>query len=254
VDSGHLENPPTQAVSANGDAERVADLPDAELTRRVRLQDHDAFEILYQRHAGPVYSVARSVLRDEAVAEEVVHDVFLNLWRQPHSYEPSRGNFQGWLLRVARNRSIDLIRQRRDVPFPTSHGGDDGDAVDGMTWIPDPDPDPADQAVSTTTGEAVREALTTIPREHRILLELAYFGGLTQREIALKVNRPLGTVKTQMRTSMRRLADVLRAERSPTSADTPIYVDTVGKGDESRGSGRERQSSHAQLPNEGRPS
>jgi RNA polymerase sigma-70 factor (ECF subfamily) len=227
-------------------------MTDADLTRRVRLQDHDAFATLYQRHAGPVYSVARSVLRDEAVAEEVVHDVFLNLWRQPQSYDPSRGNFQGWLLRVARNRSIDLLRQRRDVPFPTSHGGDDGDAVDGMTWIPDPDPDPADQAVSATTADAVRGALGTLPREHRILLELAYFGGLTQREIALKVNRPLGTVKTQMRSAMRRLADVLRTERGTTSADAPIYVDTVGEGDETLGPGRGRRQSHAQLPNEGR--
>lgn len=239
---------------ANGGGEQIADVTDAELTRRVRLQDHDAFAALYQRHAGPVYSVARSVLRDEAVAEEVVHDVFLNLWRQPQSYEPSRGNFQGWLLRVARNRSIDLLRQRRDVPFPTSHGGDDGDTVDGMSWIPDPDPDPADQAVSTTTAETVREALKTLPREHRILLELAYFGGLTQREIALKVDRPLGTVKTQMRTSMRRLADVLRGERGPTSADAAIYVDNVGKGDETLGSGRGRRQSREQLPSEGRPS
>lgn len=238
----------------NGDVDHVVDVTDAELTRRVRLQDHDAFQALYQRHAGPVYSVARSVLRDEAVAEEVVHDVFLNLWRQPQSYEPSRGNFQGWLLRVARNRSIDLLRQRRDVPFPTSHGGDEGDAVDGMSWIPDPDPDPAEQAVSTTTAEAVRGALLTLPGEHRILLELAYFGGLTQREIALKVDRPLGTVKTQMRTSMRRLADVLRAERGPTSVDAPIYVDTVGEGEESLGSGRGRRQSHAQLPSEGRSS
>ena len=254
MQSGPLENPHSHAPVANGDGEHIADVTDAELTRRVRLQDHEAYAALYRRHAGPVYSVARSVLRDEAVAEEVVHDVFLNLWRQPQSYEPSRGNFQGWLLRVTRNRSIDLLRQRRDVPFPTSHGGDDGDAVDGMTWIPDPDPDPADQAVSETTAEAVRGALKTLPREHRILLELAYFGGLTQREIAIKVDRPLGTVKTQMRTSMRRLADMLRGERSLTSADAPNYVDTVEEGDESLGSGRGRRQSHAQLPSEGRSS
>ena len=249
--SGPIETSQPQPPLANGDGEHFVDVPDAELTRRVRLQDHEAYAALYRRHAGPVYSVARSVLRDEAVAEEVVHDVFLNLWRQPQSYEPSRGNFQGWLLRVTRNRSIDLLRQRRDVPFPTSHGGDDGDPADGMTWIPDPDPDPADQAVSATTAEAVRGALQTLPREHRILLELAYFSGLTQREIALKVDRPLGTVKTQMRTSMRRLADVLRGERGPTSADAPIYVDTMGVGDESVGSVRGRRQSHAPLNNEG---
>jgi len=254
VQSGSPEGSPPSPLLANGDAEHTADVTDAELSRRVRQQDHEAFETLYRRHSGPVYSVARSVLRDEAVAEEVVHDVFLNLWRQPQSYEPSRGNFQGWLLRVARNRSIDLLRQRRDVPFPTSHGGDEGDTVDGMTWIPDPDPDPADQAVSTTTAETVRAALKTVPREHRILLELAYFGGLTQREIALKVDRPLGTVKTQMRTSMRRLADVLRVERSPTSAGAPAYVDTLGQGEETLGSGRGRRRSHEQLPSEGRSS
>ena len=236
----------------NGDARLDVDVTDAELTRRVRLQDHDAFALLYRRHAGPAYSVARSVLRDEAVAEEVVHDVFLNLWRQPQSYEPSRGNFQGWLLRVARNRSIDLLRQRRDVPFPTTAAGGDGDPVDAMSWIPDPDPDPADQAVSTATGEAVRGALLTLPPEHRILLELAYFGGLTQREIALKVKRPLGTVKTQMRTSMRRLAEVLRAERPGTSAVTVGYVEDVGTGEAALGSQPARRHRRETLPSEGR--
>ena len=237
----------------NGGSQPLIEATDAELTRRVRLQDHGAFGALYERHAGPVYSVARSVLRDEAVAEEVVHDVFLNLWRQPQSYDPARGNFQGWLLRVARNRSIDLLRQRRDVPFPTSHAGGEGEPLDSMSWIPDTDPDPADQAVSTTTAEAVRGALRTLPREHRILLELAYFGGLTQREIAIKVNRPLGTVKTQMRTSMRRLAEVLKGERPPTSADASSHVGTVGSGVEAttveRG-GPRRSQTH---PSEGRP-
>jgi RNA polymerase sigma-70 factor (ECF subfamily) len=213
--------------SANSTPRYSANTPDAELMHALRGQDHAAFQLLYERHVSAVYTVARSVLRDAEMAEEVVHDVFLNLWRQPHAYEPSRGNFQGWLLRVARNRSIDLLRQRRDVPFGTLYNPDTADASDPSSWLPDPDLDPADQAVATTTAEAVRRALRQIPAEHRVLLELAYFGGLTQREIALEVDRPLGTVKTQMRTSMRRLSELLRGERSEQSVVGGGHVERV---------------------------
>ena len=214
------------AMAASGSGTRYsAETPDAELTRGLRGGDHGAFRMLYERHVTAVFSVARAVLRDEAVAEEVVHDVFLNLWRQPQSYEPSRGNFQGWLLRVARNRSIDLLRQRRDVPFGTLIDPEASEGADPAAWLADTDPDPADQAVAVTTAEAVRRALASIQPDHRILLELAYFGGLTQREIALKLDRPLGTVKTQMRTSMRRLAELLREEREPQSGVLAPNVD-----------------------------
>lgn len=213
------------AAASESGTRYTAETPDAELTRGLRAGDHGAFRLLYERHNTPVYSVARAVLRDEAVAEEVVHDVFLNLWRQPQSYEPSRGNFQGWLLRVTRNRSIDLLRQRRDVPFGTLVDPEASDGADPAAWLADTDPDPADQAVAVTTAEAVRGALTSIQPEHRILLELAYFGGLTQREIAERVNRPLGTVKTQMRSSMRRLAELLREERDPQSGGRALNVD-----------------------------
>lgn len=184
---------------------------DVELTRRLRHGDAEAFAALYDRYSSAVYGLTRTILRDDRLAEEATHDVFLGLWQQPHAYDASRGAFVAWVLRVARNRAIDLLRRRREQPFATTVTDDGSPGVDGATWLIDPDPDPAEQAVSATTRHEVRAALADLPPDHRRLLELAYFGGLTQRQIAAHLDRPLGTVKTQIRTAMRRLADLLLA-------------------------------------------
>jgi RNA polymerase sigma-70 factor, ECF subfamily len=181
---------------------------DAGLAMRIRQGDHDAFRALYERYASAVLGVALSVMRDREAAEDVVHDVFLGFWRSPHSYEPGRGSFPAWLLRVARNRCIDLLRKRREVTFGAAQQHVDGEPVDPTHWIADPDASPEIQAVAGTVAGDVRAALMSLPEDHRLLLELAYFGGLTQREIAERVHKPLGTVKTQMRTSLMRLAKV----------------------------------------------
>lgn len=181
---------------------------DASLALRIREGDHDAFRALYERYSSAVLGVALSVLRDREVAEDVVHDVFLGFWRSPYGYEPGRGNFPAWLLRVTRNRCIDLLRKRREVTFGSTQQSADGETGDPTHWIADPDPSPETQAVAVTVADEVRAALMSLPEDYRLLLELAYFGGLTQREIAERVNKPLGTVKTQMRTSLMRLAHV----------------------------------------------
>ena len=198
---------------------------DAELTRRLRQGDADAFAALYDRHAAAVHGLTRSILRDDRLAEEATHDVFLGLWQQPHAYEASRGAFIAWFLRVARNRAIDLLRRRREQPFATAPTDDGGPGADVASWLVDPDPDPAEQAVVATTRHDVRAALASLSPDHRRLLELAYFGGLTQRQIAALLDRPLGTVKTQIRTAMRRLADLLVAS-DPSLAQPPPAPDT----------------------------
>jgi RNA polymerase sigma-70 factor (ECF subfamily) len=195
-------NPPTQ----NGQDPLPAD--DNRLALRVRQGDHEAFRALYDRHGSAVLAVAQSVVRDRATAEDIVHDVFTGFWRNPHTFEPSRGHFVAWLLRVTRNRGIDILRKRRDVAFANAPASADGEPVDPGHWLQDPDPSPETQAVSTGLAGDVRAALRSLPDDHRMLLEMAYFGGLTQREIAERLNRPLGTVKTQMRTSLKRLANV----------------------------------------------
>jgi len=170
---------------------------------RLRAGDGDALAALYDRHAPAVHGLARAVLRDDRLAEEVTHDVFLGLWHHPQAFDPARGSFPGWLLRVARNRSIDLLRRRREQPFPAT------DVTAGVAWLVDPDPDPADQVAASLVREDVRAALTHLAPDHRRLLELAYFAGLSQREIADRLNRPLGTVKSQIRAAMHRLAELL---------------------------------------------
>ena len=191
----------------------------------MRAGDHEAYRSLYERYSGPALGLAQSVVRDRSVAEDIVHDVFLNFWRNPEAYEPTRGQFVAWLLRVIRNRSIDFLRKRKPVPLGGVTVPGRAEVEDASSWIPDKDPLPDQQAVTTTLGEDVRRAMQDLPADHRRLLELAYFGGLTQREIAVKVGKPLGTVKTQMRTSMMRLARMTAIQELATSTEAQEFVD-----------------------------
>ncbi len=182
---------------------------DAALMARVVQGDRDALGELYDRHAPAALGLMVPILRDRRLAEETVQDVFLNLWQHPGTYDSQRGAFGGWILRVARNRAIDVLRKQRERRFADFSAGEDGGPLDPATFLVDPDPDPADQAVTSDVGDRVRAALATLSQEQRETLELAYFGGLSHREIAERLSRPLGTVKTQIRTGMQRLAQVL---------------------------------------------
>jgi RNA polymerase sigma-70 factor, ECF subfamily len=185
---------------------------DAELMASLGEKNPDALAVLYDRHAAAVFGMARTILHDRRLAEEVGQDVFLLIWQHPSLFEPSRGAFGGWLLRVTRNRAIDLLRKKREQLFADGPTGDDGQALDPASWLVDPDPDPGDQASAAMTRIEVGRALGHLTDDQRQLLELAYFGGLTQREISERLGRPLGTVKTQMRTAMQRLAALLANE------------------------------------------
>jgi RNA polymerase sigma-70 factor (ECF subfamily) len=199
-------------VIARGPAANAAPpraFSDSELMARLTSGDADALAALYDRHAPAVFGLTRSVLHDSRLAEEATHDIFLRLWQRPEMYEPKRGPFIGWLLRVARNRAIDMLRKDHEQPFLPAPGMDEGQALDPITQLVDPDPDPADQATELLQKEDVRQALSRLTPDQRRLLELAYFQGLTQREIANTVGRPLGTVKTQIRTAMQRMASLL---------------------------------------------
>lgn len=176
--------------------------------RRVAARDEDALAVLYDCYAAQVNGLALSILRDPARSEEVTHDVFLRIWQQPAAYDPARGTFAGWVSRIARNRAIDLLRQCRE----TSIGGKESDV---LLRVPDPAPDPAEETMIHLPREEVRRALDELPTEQRRLLELAYFTGLSQRQIAERLGRPLGTVKSQIRAAMRRLADRLASPELP---------------------------------------
>ena len=172
---------------------------DAALMERLRGHDRDAFAMLYDRYASAVHGLALMVLRDAALAEDVTHDVFLRVWQRPEAFEAGRGAFAPWLMRVTRNRAIDLHRRRRAQP-------ESAPADDVGRWALDPEPDPAEQVITGQERRQVREALAELAPEQRRLLELAYFGGMSQSQIAASLERPLGTVKSQIRAAMRHLA------------------------------------------------
>ncbi|MEZ4571025.1 MAG: sigma-70 family RNA polymerase sigma factor [Thermomicrobiales bacterium] len=201
-ESGRTDRTPSdaRAIERQNAAQDAA--LDAELVRRVADGDHDALSTLYDRHGATVYSVALSVLRDPKTAEDVTQDVFVTLWTQPDRFNPDIGRFAPWFYRVARNRSIDIIRQRKREVMP-----DEPAVFDLMLGASDDSP--ADDVVERSQADRVRAALRELPDEQRRLIELAYFGGLTQSQMSSHLNIPLGTIKTRVRTGLHRLRELL---------------------------------------------
>jgi RNA polymerase sigma-70 factor (ECF subfamily) len=186
---------------------RTTDTDDEVLVQRVVARDAEAFARLYDRYADLVYSVALRVLADPALAEDMAQDVFLRLWRTPTAYDATRGRFVSWLVSVARNRAVDEVRlrgRRRVREVGDSTGSDD--PPDGRAE----DPQLAVQIQADRL--AVRRALRLLPEEQRVAIELAYFSGLTQQEIAEQLQQPLGTIKTRTRLAMKKLRAALDAE------------------------------------------
>jgi RNA polymerase sigma-70 factor (ECF subfamily) len=178
---------------------------DDQLVMRVAEGDSAALEQLYDRYVRQCFGLALRILGDARIAEEVVQEVFLKLWTQPGKYSSQKGQFVSWLLSLVHHRSIDELRRRSRTEV-TLEDPQMGSMLDTRA---DPDPGPGDQVWIVEQQRNVREALTGIPEEQRRVLELAYYGGLSQSEIAAKLNQPLGTVKTRMRSGLRHLRDLL---------------------------------------------
>ena len=164
-------------------------------------RDVGALETLYDRYSTLVYSVALRVLADRGLAEDIVQEVFLQLWRRPNSYDAAHGRFVAWLASVARNRSIDELRRRSRRMRIEEPGEDTSEQIPTQ----DRTADPQQEAVLEEERAAVRAAMDVLPPEQRRVLQLAYFGGLTQVEIARYTGYPLGTVKTRVRLGMQKL-------------------------------------------------
>jgi RNA polymerase sigma-70 factor (ECF subfamily) len=182
-------------------------LQDNELMDRLCSRDLRAFEALYDRYGDLVYSVALRVVGDTYVAEDITQDVFLRVWRKPEQFDLQRGKFVTWLLSVARNRSIDERRSHgrrlRHEALPTAT-----EEEDVLPSAHDLD-DPALATLLEDERKAVRRALEVLPPEQRLAISLAYFGGMTQQEIANKLGQPLGTVKTRIRLGMQKMRGAL---------------------------------------------
>jgi RNA polymerase sigma-70 factor, ECF subfamily len=164
--------------------------------------DASAVANLYDRHARAVYSLALRMLADAAEAEDVVQDVFTQAWRQAGLYDPARAPVIGWLLVITRARTLDRLRARRSRIALAGVGPDPATVVDSS-------PRPDAQAIGLEQGTRVRAALASLSVAQREAIELAYYKGLSQSDIAERLQEPLGTIKTRIRSGLIRLRELL---------------------------------------------
>lgn len=165
--------------------------------------DHAAFEQLFSQLSGPVYAMALAVIRDRSQAEEIAQDVFTEIWRTAVRYDPSRGGVITWALTIARRRAIDRVRavasdsrreqQHASIAWPRDLAGD--------VWQ------------EAAERDELQRGLSTLTEHQRQLVELAYFGGLTHADIAARLDIPIGTVKSRLRTALARLRENLQDGR-----------------------------------------
>lgn len=175
---------------------------DANLVLAVARFDESALAEIYRRHAGAMYALAKRVLREHAVAEEVVQEVFLRLWNQPERFDHERGSLRSYLLSITHGRAVDVVRsdgarrerEKRDARFTAEAGYD----LEREVW-------------DLSLAAHFRDAISTLPDHERRAIELAYFGGHSYREVATMLEEPEGTVKSRIRTGLKRLHATLDA-------------------------------------------
>lgn len=163
--------------------------PDALLVSAICSGDEQAMEQLYERYSAIVYSVALRILGDTGAAEDILQEVFMQLWRSPDTFDATRGSLPGWLAVITRNRAIDSLRRRRP----------ESDITDVVVSI---EPDLVGSTEMIRALEKIRGALGQMPAAQRSALEMAFFEGLTHTEIAEKAGEPLGTIKTRIRAGL----------------------------------------------------
>jgi RNA polymerase sigma-70 factor (ECF subfamily) len=169
---------------------------DAVLMHRLRDNETAAFAVLYERHAGSVFGLAYRILRDRAAAEDVTQEAFMKLWRHREAYAAERGAPRAWLMTIARNRAIDALRRRAGRHEPLGTELESREAAERTE----------NEALRRDEAATLAAALRGLPDAQRTVVELVYFGELTQAQIAEQLRVPLGTVKSRMRLGLRKLA------------------------------------------------
>ena len=178
-------------------------LRDGELVELVAQRDAGALEALYERYGRAAYSLARRILTEETLAQDVVQEVFLSLWRDARRFDPGRGTVATYLLSMTHHRAVDVVRREENLRrWRTSD--------EGLELEADPKARVEDEVEASERRAEVRSALAELPAAQREALLLAYFGGYTQREVAALVGVPLGTVKTRMAAGMRKMKEALQ--------------------------------------------
>ena len=186
---------------------------DAELVARLAARDTQALDLLYGRLGRPAYALARRLCTDDGLAEDVVQEVFLVLWRDPGRFDPGRGSVISWLLTLVHHKAVDSVRReatRRRHHIPT-------DEPEERSVVAVPAADRA--ALGSVIAEQVRAALGRLPADQRRTLGLAYYGGYTQREVASLTGVPIGTVKSRMFAGVARLRVLLGPVLGASPAD-----------------------------------
>jgi RNA polymerase sigma-70 factor (ECF subfamily) len=183
---------------------RDLEIADVELHRRLVDGERDAFDELYRRYAGISYGLAQRLTANATLAQDVVHDAFMALWRAPEAYDPERGAFRTYLLALVHHRAVDVIRREERLRARSEKAAnlepvESEDVADAVT----------EESFLVVRRQQVREALTELPPDQRRVLEMAYFEGKTQVQIAEELQIPLGTVKTRTFTALRKLRAAL---------------------------------------------
>jgi RNA polymerase sigma-70 factor (ECF subfamily) len=181
----------------------LANASDVTLAMAIARWDQEALAEVYRRNAGPVFGLARRVLGDAAVAEEVVQEVFLRLWHEPGRYDPERGSLRTFLLSQVHSRSVDMLRA--DTARRQREVRDARSTASGQY-------DVEHEFLDIAVAEGVRDAMGVLQPGERSAIELAYFGGHTYREVASILGEPEGTIKSRIRSGMRRMQSSLAAK------------------------------------------
>ena len=179
--------------------EKAERLADEELMPLIGEKDPEAFEVFYDRHGGVAYSLAYRIVGEQAAAEDVTQEAFISIWKSGARFDRARGSVRSWMLSIVRNRAIDALRSKAGKAPKLTF---DDDAI--LEARP-AEERTEDEAMRNETATEVRGAISHLPDEQSKVIELAYFGGFSQSEIAGMLNVPLGTVKGRMRLGLEKI-------------------------------------------------
>jgi RNA polymerase sigma-70 factor, ECF subfamily len=183
-------------------AKDLRDLADEEVMQLVQSGNPRAFELVYDRHGGAAFSLAYRMVGNRGAAEDIVQEAFLSIWRSRLRYDQARGSVRTWVLGIVHNRTIDSLRRSmvHDRRRETMEGVEERQEAPERTEV---------EVARREEARSIRDALLTLPDEQRKTIELAYFGGFTQSELADRLGQPLGTIKSRMFAGLTRLRELL---------------------------------------------